>query len=43
VPLGASQLGIVLLLGVLPFTLVEAGKAIFRAAGWTLAPRDAAR
>ena len=43
VPLGASQLGIVLLLGVLPFTLVEAGKAVFRAAGWTLAPRDAAR
>jgi Ca2+-transporting ATPase len=43
VPLGATQLGIVLLLGVLPFTLVEAGKAVFRAAGWTLAPHDAVR
>ena len=43
VPLGASQLGIVLALGVLPFTAVEAGKAVFRAAGWTLAPRDVVR
>ena len=35
VPLGASELGLAALLALLP-SCVEAGKAVFRRAGWTL-------
>ena len=38
VPLGASELGLAALLALLPFACVEAGKAVFRRAGWTLGP-----
>ena len=43
VPLGASELGLAALLALLPFACVEAGKAVFRRAGWTLGPGAAAR
>jgi P-type Ca2+ transporter type 2C len=42
VPLGASELGLAALLALLPFACVEAGKAVFRRAGWTLGPGAAA-
>jgi magnesium-transporting ATPase (P-type) len=38
VPLGGVELGVVVLLAVVPFAAVEAGKAALRWAGWTLAP-----
>jgi Ca2+-transporting ATPase len=38
VPLGAAELGLAVLLAVGPFLVVEAGKAVFRRAGWTLGP-----
>jgi Ca2+-transporting ATPase len=36
VPLSAPQLGLAALLALVPFACVEAGKAVFRRAGWTL-------
>jgi P-type Ca2+ transporter type 2C len=36
VALGAEELGIVVVLSLAPFLCVEAGKALFRRAGWTL-------
>jgi magnesium-transporting ATPase (P-type) len=42
VPLGPSQLGLAVLLALLPFACVEAGKAVFRRAGWTLGPGEEA-
>jgi Ca2+-transporting ATPase len=38
VALDASQLGVVLALSFVPSVCVEAGKALFRRAGWTLGP-----
>ena len=36
VALGASELAVVSVLALVPFLCVEAGKAFFRRAGWTL-------
>ena len=38
VPLDSSELGLAALLALVPFVCVEAGKAFFRRAGWTLGP-----
>ena len=38
VPLDAAQVLVVALLALAPFACVEAGKAVFRHAGWTLGP-----
>jgi Ca2+-transporting ATPase len=38
VPLGGAELGVVVLLAVVPFAAVEAGKAVLRRTGWTLGP-----
>jgi calcium-translocating P-type ATPase len=38
VPLGGAELGVVVLLALVPFATVEAGKAVLRRAGWTLGP-----
>jgi Ca2+-transporting ATPase len=38
VPLDASELGLATALALVPFACVEAGKALFRRAGWTLGP-----
>jgi magnesium-transporting ATPase (P-type) len=38
VPLGGAELGAVVLLALVPFATVEAGKAVLRRAGWALGP-----
>jgi Ca2+-transporting ATPase len=38
VPLGGPELGVVVLLALVPFAAVEVGKAVLRRAGWALSP-----